>query len=242
MELSNTTTHTQESIDISDDIRLKLETNFVKCVNGYHLMNDDPIKETPWEDINAIILNTSGCTVNSQSNGSHKSGEDLSCSLGIFSNKSTQYGSGKKSFEISSYRLTTVCSDKIPGRIEDIIQEINNRKNFTFYSIIVREDIDKQIRYDWYLIPSDIPALNPSTYNWRPKLGKIGKNKGNVVGWETDVVNGSSMSITFSMSSQLWITVNITDEIKKYIIGSCGVNIGRKYNYIQLYDKEVSSK
>jgi len=30
--------------------------NFAKCVKGYHLINDDPIKESPWEDINAIIL------------------------------------------------------------------------------------------------------------------------------------------------------------------------------------------
>ena len=44
------------------------------------------------------------------------------------------------------------------------------------------------------------------------------------------------MSITFSMSSQLWIDINITDEVKKFIISSCKVNTGKKYNYIQLYE------
>ena len=29
-----------------------LATNFTKCVKGYHLINDDPIKEARWEDIN----------------------------------------------------------------------------------------------------------------------------------------------------------------------------------------------
>ena len=239
MSLSNAIENTiPPAIDISDEIRTSLSSNFAKCVKGYHLINDDPIKETPWEDINAIVLNASGCAVNSQSNGSHKSGGDLSCSLGGFSNKSTQYDSGNSSFKISSYRLTTVCSDKTPGKIEEIIAEINNRKNFAFYSIIVREDTENQILYDWYLIPSDFPALNPASYKWQPKLGKIGKNKGAITGWETDILDGSSMSITFSMSSQLWIDVNITEDIKKFIVGSCRVNRGRKYNYIQLYEKD----
>jgi hypothetical protein len=226
---------------ISDEIRNRLGTNFAKCVKGYHLVNDDPIKETPWEDINAIVLNASGCSVNSQSNGSHKSGGDLSCSLGSFSNKSTQYDSGNSSYKISSYRLTTVCSDKSPGKIEDIIAEINKRKDFAFYSIIVREDTETQILYEWYLIPSDFPTLNPAAYTWHPKLGKTGKNKGAVTGWETDLLEGSSMSITFSMSSQLWIDVKITEELKKFVIASCRVNRGRKYNYIQLYEKEQAS-
>jgi hypothetical protein len=226
---------------ISEELRTSLGSNFAKCVKGYHLVNDDPIKETPWEDINAIILNASGCSVKSQSNGSHKSGGDLSCSLGNFSNKSTQYKNKNTSFEISSYRLTTVCSDKTPGNIEEIIAEINKRKDFAFYSIIVREDTDTQILYDWYLIPSDFPALNPASYIWNPKIGKTGKNKGSTTGWETNTLNGCSMSITFSMSSQLWIDVTITEEMKKFIVGTSRVDRGRKFNYIQLYDKEHST-
>ena len=220
---------------------VSLDTNFKKCVKGYHLINDDPIKETPWEDINSLILKASGCEVKSQSNGSHKSGVDLYCSLGNFSNKSTQYDAGKKSFKISSYRLTTVCSDKTPGTIVDIISEINKRKNFNYYSIIVREATEKHILYDWYLIPSTYPEFNPSSYTWHPKYGKTGKNKGNITGWETESLNGSTMSISFSMSSQLWLHINITEAMKKFIISSCTVNLGRKYNYIQLYDNDINS-
>ncbi len=227
-------------VPLSDETRALLGANFAKCVKGYHLINDDPIKETPWEDINAIVLDASDCAVHSQSNGSHKSGGDLSCALGGFSNKSTQYETGNNSFKISSYRLTTVCSDKTPGKIEDILAEINQRKNFTFYSILAREVTEKQILYEWYLIPSDFPELSPASYKWRPKLGKTGKNKGDIVGWETDVLNGSSMSITFSMSSQLWVDIKITEEMKQFIVGSCNVNRGRKYNYIQLYDKDCA--
>lgn len=208
-----------------------LGANFAKCVHGYHLVNEDPIKESPWEDINAIILNASGCTVKSQASGSHKSGADLSCSLGDFSNKSSQYSGS--SFGISSYRLSTVSK----GQIEDIITEINRRKNFNYYSIIVRSEQDNKYHYDWYLIPSDLPELNPGSYTWRPSLGKTAKNKGEITGWETNDLNGSSMSITFSMSSQLWMYLSITEEMKKYIVGSCNVNIGRKYNYIQLFER-----
>jgi hypothetical protein len=223
---------------ITDKIYKSISANFIKCVKGYHLINNDAIKETPWEDINAIIMNASGCPVAYQSNGSHKSGGDISCSLGSFSNKSSQYEAGNNSFKVSSYRLTTVCSDKTPGKIEDIIDEINKRKNFTYYSIIVRNDTDKQILYDWYLIPSDFTTLNPSSYKWQSKYGKTGKNKGAIVGWETDVLDDSHMSISFNMSSQLWIHVNVTDELKKFIVGSCNIYRGRKYNYIQLFEKD----
>ena len=216
---------------------IELATNFEKCVKGYHYMNDDPIKETPWEDINAIILNASGCPVTIQSNGSHKSGGDLSCSIGEFSNKSTQYDNpNKTSFKVSSYRLTTVCTDKTHGVAEEIVAEINKRKDFSHYSIIVREEVDKKIQYDWYLIPSDHPVFDPSSYEWNPKIGKKGKNKGEVCGWKTNTVDGSSMSITFTMSSQLWLNIHITEDMKQFKIGTCEVNRGRKLNYIQLYD------
>ena len=223
---------------LSEESLKNLSANFTKCVKGYHLINDDPIKETPWEDINAQVLTASGCIINSQSNGSHKPGADLSCSLGDLSNKSTQYETGTKSFKLSSYRLTTVCSDKTPGKIEDIIADINSRKNFKFYSIIVRYEKDNEIQYDWYLIPSDYPQFNPSSYKWIPNVGKQGKNKGSTTGWKTDTIGGSSMSITFSMSSQLWLDIVITEEMKKFIIASCKVNKGRKLNYIQLYNRE----
>ena len=223
---------------LSTQLRAGLSSNFVKCVKGYHLINDDPIKETPWEDINAQILSASGCAVQSKSNGSHKPGADLSCSLGNLSNKSTQYESGNSDFKLSSYRLTKVCSDKVPGKIEDILAEIQARKDFEFYSIVVRAEEDKQILYDWYLLPSNFPAVNPASYTWQPKLGKIGTKKGDITGWETNEVNGSKMSITFSMSSQLWMDIHITDEMKEFLVASCKVDKGRKYNYIQLFEKE----
>ena len=222
-------------MSISPAIRAALASNFAKCVRGYHLINDDPIKETPWEDINSLVLNAAGCPVVGASHGSHKPGSDLTCSLGGFSNKSTQYG--PRGFSISSYRLTTVCSDKTPGSVPAIIAEINRRKDFDYYSIIVRSG-DAELSYDWYLIPSDHAALNPAAYTWTPKLGKLGRNKGTVVGWETDVRNGSSMSITFSMSSQLWMNVALTEEMKTFLVGSCTVTRGRKYNYIQLAERE----
>jgi hypothetical protein len=221
-------------MSITDELRGNLSSYFTKCVTGYHMINDDPIKESPWEDINAQILSAAGCSVESKSNGSHQPGADLHCSLGEFSNKSTQYG--PNGFELSSYRLTTVCSDKHHGNIDEILAEINKRKNFKYYSIIVRDETSDAMKYDWFLIPADYAPFNPASYTWSPKLGKQGKNKGEVTGWETNQCNGSSMSITFSMSSQLWIDVHITEEMKKFIIGSATAKKGRKYNYIKLYD------
>ena len=119
---------------------------------------------------------------------------------------------------------------------KNIINEINNRKNFKYYSIIVREEKKGSFRYDWYLIPSDFHVFDPASYTWKPKTRKKGNNKDTITGWETNDINGSRMSITFSMSSQLWIDINITEELKQFIVSSCHVNRGRKFNYIQLYD------
>jgi hypothetical protein len=227
----------EEEKTITNELKADFDIYFKKCVQGYHMINDDPIKESPWEDINAQIFGASKCPVELKSNGSHKSGADIKCSLGSFSNKSTKYESGEKSFKISSYRLTNVCSDKYNGTAEGLVEEINRRKNFNYYSIVVRkEEEGAKMRYDWYLIPADYAALNPSSYEWSLKIGKQGKNKDSPVGWETNTVGGSSMSCTFSMSSQLWMDVAVTDELKKYMVSSCEVAIGRSMNYIQLWD------
>ena len=239
---ASVSTHVGMSNVFTDELRSTLNDNFTMAVKGYHLMNNDPIKEVVWESINAMVLNASGCNVDSQSSGSHKSGQDLSCSLGTFSNKSTQYGSNKKSFKISSYRLTTVCSDKTHGDINAIIAEIERRKNFTYYSIIVREESDTEFLYDWYLIPSDYPAFDPASYSWQHKLGKTKNKIGEVMGWETDNMDGSSMSITFSMSSQLWIDVHLTPDMNTFIIGSSRVTKGSSLNYIQLYKKQKQNE
>ncbi len=227
-----------EQKTITNELKADFDIYFKKCVQGYHMINDDPIKESPWEDINAQIFGASKCPVELKSNGSHKSGADIKCSLGSFSNKSTKYETGEKSFKISSYRLTNVCSDKDNGTAEGLVGEINRRKNFNYYSIVVRKEDGEgsKMRYDWYLIPADYAALNPSSYEWSLKIGKQGKNKDSPVGWETNTIDGSSMSCTFSMSSQLWMEVAVTDDLKKYMVSSCEVKVVRSMNYIQLWD------
>jgi len=212
------------------------ECYFKKCIRGYHLINLDPVKESVWESINSQVISHSGESIYKQSSGSHSSGSDISSSIGNFSNKSVKYETGSHDhFNISSYRLTTVCSIDSPGNITEIINEINNRKNFQHYSIIARDETMHKIYYDWFILPSDHSALNPSSYTWEPTLGKRGKNKSIQIGWNTNIINGSSMSIRFSMSSQLWISVNITNEMKEqYIVATTQVNKKIMMDYIAL--------
>ena len=148
---------------------------FKKCVNGYHLVNSKCINESTWEDINATIFSSLGIEVYDKSDGSHSPGMDINCSIGRISNKTSKYSKDNKSFDISSYRLTTVCSEKTCGTPAEFIEEINKRKNFDYYSIILRDN--KETTYDWLLIPSDYLILNPSSYSWKPMIGKKGKKK-----------------------------------------------------------------
>ena len=215
-----------------------LNENFNLCVLGYNLVNSEPIKESVWESINTQIFIESGIQVETQSNGSHSPGSDITCSIGNISNKSAKYEMNTiNSFSISSYRLTSICSADNCGDIEQIKEEIHKRKNFQYYSIIVREEQDTTFRYDWYLIPSEYPGFNPFSYTWIPVIGKRGKNKEKQVGWKTeDKINGCSMIIQFSMSSQLWIHVEVTEELSQFIIAKSPSYLKeKKYNYIQLY-------
>jgi hypothetical protein len=194
------------------------------CVQGYHMLNSDPIKEAVWEQINSQIFKHSGIQVVSQACGSHSPGCDIETDQGKFSNKSAKYESKGTEFSISSYRLTAVTSAENPGTPELICEEINKRKNFDYYSVILREELPNGgFRYDWLLIPSDYSGFNPGNFKWQPTIGKRGKNAGKQIGWETtDSISGveASMSISFSMSSQLWIQLKVTEELKQYIVAT----------------------
>jgi hypothetical protein len=226
------------TLSFTSELKDKFSNYFSKCVRGYHLLNSEPIKESVWESINTQVLTHAGCSVYSQANGSHSSGSDISCGIGNLSNKSVKYDSiANNHFNISSYRLTSVCSASNPGNIDEIITEINKRKNFEYYSIIARDEFKEKISYDWFIIPVDYSAINPLSYNWTPMLGKRGKHKDVQIGWKTDIIDGSSMSITFSMSSQLWISLFITDAMKQYfIVANNQVKDKCIMDYVQLSD------
>jgi hypothetical protein len=214
-----------------------LKINFKKCMNGFHLINSCNINEKMWEDLNSLIFTKSGIEVKSKSNGSHLSGMDIQSSLGGISNKSSKYSLKKRSIDISSYRLTTVCNPKRVGTISEFVEEINQRKNFDYYSIIAREEMEGRNHYDWLFIPSDYYLLDPNSYEWSPMIGKKGINKDLQLGWNTNEINGCKMCIKFSMSSQLWIYLEMSDELRQFIVASSEVSTQPKYNYIDLLDK-----
>lgn len=218
-------------------------------IRGYHLLMDEPIKEAVWESLNRDILNKAGCPVTSVAAGSHASGADIHCALGGLSNK-TAKAETDGSIAISSYRLTTVCSDATPGTPATITAEIERRKNFQFYSLLVRTEptataTATTLTYDWYLIPADHPLLSPATYTWRPLLGKRGTKKDIQTGWITDPhpsAAGATMSITFSMSSQLWIRIpNLRTTMAAHLVSSTTVTRGRRMDYADLWAAHGSS-
>ncbi len=201
--------------------------NFKKCVENYHLINSSPINETIWEDINSLIFSHSNIEIYTKSNGGHSSGMDINCSLGKISNKSAKYTKNKQTFSISSYRLTRCHT------LDEILTEIDKRKNFDYYSFIVREEQETSLSYDWFLIPSSCDIFNPRIYTWKPLIGKKNCTKDKQLGWETNEINGCKMCIRYSMSSQLWIYIE-TKNLLNYIIANCVVNKEPKYNYLSI--------
>ena len=228
-------------VNITDICKNKemIDAVFKKCIKGYHSINASPINEKTWEDINSLLFEKIGVEVYSKSDGSHLSGMDIDSSLGKISNKSSKYLNKIRDFDISSYRLTTVCSEKNCGTPQDFISEIHKRKNFDYYSFILRDETSHAncVEYEWLLIPSNYEALDPSSYVWEPIIGKRGKNKDVQTGWTTNKINGCKMSIIFSMSSQLWIHIEMTEYIHNFIVANTVVSNKPIYNYFDIVDK-----
>lgn len=204
-----------------------IKTNFYKEIHGFHLISNNPIKESIWESINCnIVKNT--CKISDTANGDHKSGIDNKFDNHGISNKTTLIDK-KGNINISSYRLTTVCSNKNPGDKQTIIDEINKRDNsFSYYSILLRKETKDIITYYWALIPKEFNIFNLDINKMKPKIGKIGINKGNLVGWEFP-----NAKIEFNMSSQLWFSFSLND-INEYII--CSTSIKKSTHILSYSD------
>uniref|UniRef100_A0A6C0KIN3 Uncharacterized protein n=1 Tax=viral metagenome TaxID=1070528 RepID=A0A6C0KIN3_9ZZZZ len=211
-----------------------IQDKFKNEIMGYHIINDAPIKEAVWEEINKNIVKDV-CEISDEAQGNHLSGKDNKFNNWNISNKTAKMNKNK--IDISSYRLTKVCSNKSPGIPKDFIDEIEKRDNsFEYYSILLREERkNKNIHYIWCIIPKDYYIFNAKCYEWKRKFGKMKKNKDIQVGWESKYMN-----ITFAMSSQLWFHFNYHD-IKKYIIAEVEVNANQlpRLSYSEIYKLHV---
>lgn len=207
----------------------KQQLQFNAVITGYHIINKSPIKEAVWEEINCEIV-SNVCIITDKSNGNHISGKDNRFDKFNISNKTTKKEKDNN-ISISSYRLTSVCNDKLLGNSKDIIIEIEKRdKSFDYYSILIRDDNKNSlINYEWYIIPKDYYLFKIDKLT--PKIGKKGPKKGHIVGWESKYCN-----ITFSMSSQLWYKFDIKN-IKKYKICSVEIDNSKpKIKYSQIFN------
>ena len=212
----------------------KTKKKFMQEINGYHLINETPIKESVWEEINRNIVNNN-CKVSDNANGNHQSGKDTKFDNWNISNKTGKIINNK--INISSYRLTTVCSDKNPGNQQEIINEINKRdKTFDYYSILLREELPKRVIYYWCIIPKYYYIFNINKYIIEHKIGKKGKKKELIVGWKSIYFD-----ITFSQSSQLWFHFSMKD-IKQFIIDKTVIDMAKPtLSYTDIYNLYISN-
>jgi hypothetical protein len=198
--------------------------NLRKAINGYHMINNCPIKESVWESILCQVLKKVGINYE-YTIGSHTPGQDITIDDdNILSCKTCK--ETKKDLNISSYRLTK-CKT-----IDDFVHEIDNvRANFTHYIILSRSENKTNITYNLYLIPSErIKAID---HKWETKYKK---NK-EISLWKTDNKNGVQMSITPSMSNQLWVKLDKSQFVNNKI---CTIEIKTNNNildYCSLFDK-----
>jgi len=207
-------------------LNLNLKMNFNKTlestIKGFHIINKNPIIERNWEEIFVQAYKNNGNSIIYNS-GSHTSGVDCVIDNVKYSNKTSKIKNNK--VNISSYRLTKCNND-----INHIIKEIDIvRKNFNYYALLAREEIDNKIIYNYYKIPANF--FEAKNFIWVKKYTKLGKFSG----WKTNTINNISLDINESMSSQLWIHTN-KDSIKQYLENIIIVPINKNtIDYYQIF-------
>ena len=146
------------------------------------MVNNAPIKESVWEEVNCDIVKGL-FSISDEARGNHASGKDNRFDNKNISNKSARVKGTK--IRISSYRLTTFCNDKDIGSSVNIIEEIKKRdSSFDYYSLLVRDGKENSfIKYMWYIIPKDYYLFRIDNLNH--KIGQKGEKKGEIVGWKS---------------------------------------------------------
>jgi len=211
----------------------QITKNFENEIKGYHMMNKLPLKESLWEDINTNIVRDF-CVVADEANGNHLPGKDNKYDNWNISNKTCKIDKNGK-ISISSYRLSSICSNKDPSTKEKIMEEIHKRdSNFDYYSILVRqedENYKNKMTYTWCVIPKNYYIFNVENQEFIPKIGKQKRRQGQNVGW-----TGKYFDINFTMSSQLWYHFNF-DDIKQFVLASVTIQIPETpLTYSQIYN------
>jgi hypothetical protein len=192
--------------------------NIEYTIKGFHMVNDNYIKESVWEHVFLQFFN--GITNNIKyDSGSHKPGSDCIIDNISYSNKTTIIKKNN-TINISSYRLSS-CNNNILKMIHEIDVV---KKNFDFYSLLARVQHLDYITYKYYKIPSDFFTAN--NFTWEETKTQ----------WKTNKLNGINLNIRKSMSFQLWINVDC-DSIKDYMIHSVDVKKNEKIFYKDLYER-----
>lgn len=207
----------------------------IKTVRGYHLVNKNPIKEAVWENILSNSLSSANIE-HEWYNGGHQSGRDITIMNGVkrvgVSCKSCKYN--KKQMLISSYRMTKCKS------IDDFINCIDvERSNFELYGILSRceKNEGQVIQYSVHFIPASL--IKASSFEW---MTRVSKDNGKITCWFTNEVNGVQMSITKSMSNQLWIKIDKDMFQEHCVLANLEIDNTSTFNYANLYDVMIHSQ
>ena len=206
----------------------ELQKFFSETLYGYHLVNEEPLKEHKWEEVNRSVFMEGGMDqITNSARGKHTVALDFMMEDFLISNKTGKIKNGK--LHISSYRLSAHCGMGKKNLIDEVVKVIKTKdKNINHYSILARYNEGNHLRYIWYFIPSDCDIFSPDK-PWREIIGKRKNNQGKLCGWASEF-----MDIRFSMSSQLWFTIPI-EKIKKYKVAEVNVVEERKMTYAELY-------
>jgi hypothetical protein len=206
-----TTPHTR-----SQSKQAKAKTLLKKAIH-YYDHEYGSVKGEVFEQLLFEAATEAGLNVKDFTPGSHSPGADMTIQDEGLSLKTSIVTTTTDTVKISSYRLTSLFNDAFKpldmlAQSALIVNRIDkDRNNFDYYMLLVRVTKRKATEcYDVYKIPTGF--LKAGKLEWTPKCTRSKKQN-----WAASSRDEPyTMTITESMSSQLWIQVKLS-AIKEFL-------------------------
>ena len=161
-------------------------------IKGYHLLDNSILNEANWKIITEMTMKH------------HKViGRDR------WQTKTSKIG---PTMNLSFYRLTNACDN-----VKDIVKEIDEVRSPSsdmLYFVLLKKEDKLQYRYQFFIIPHNLPMFQAKNYKWNPTFGKKGKYKGIQNGWQGNIDSATSMAkmkISFGTTYQLWYHLKVSE-------------------------------
>ena len=185
-------------MNFNKNILLELENLLKKHHEIYRI----PVKAEAWEDLVDQVVNKEN---SNYIPFNHSTGHDLNIEL-----DKSKFSSQLKTGTIKDNKL--IFSSHRLGRFETLEEKLDFLENVSYDSFLFLSRNDFEVwDKNYFIYYIDKKIFDYKTFKWIETIGKKGKYKNRVSGWEGISEDGKiKCKITKSMSHQLWVEIDLS--------------------------------